>query len=156
MARRTAPPLRVTERADYAVKSVLLLCLHQSQYLTASTIAGEFGMSQKMVGAVLWSLVAAGIVESRAGWHGGFRLTREPQDIPIRAVIEAVSLDGSTPAIGGNGDGSGPDDESQTGSRHAAEVVAAFWRALDDEVQGKLTTFTVADLAAERLLRCPG
>jgi hypothetical protein len=32
------------------------------------------------------------------------------------------------------------------------DVVAGFWRALNDHVQGTLTTFTVADLAGARTL----
>jgi len=150
MERRTAPPLRVTERADYAVKSVLFLCLHRSEYLTASVIAEEFGMSKKMVGAVLWNLVAAGIVESRTGWHGGFRLAREPQDIPIRVLIEAAIYDGRARSLRTN-DGLDPVNVSSSNHAKAAVVVAAFWRALDQRVQRELTAFTLADLAAERL-----
>jgi DNA-binding IscR family transcriptional regulator len=72
--RRVTAPLRVTERVDYALKSVVLLCRHKGDYLTTKAVADHYAMSQKMLASVLWNLRAAGILESRPGWHGGFRL----------------------------------------------------------------------------------
>ena len=158
-ARRGASPLRVTERVDYALKSVVLLCLHDGDYLTAKTIADHYGMSSKMLGVVLWSLRNAGILDSRPGWHGGFRLARPPEIIPVRAVIAAAANDEEAalapltealrispfnpPVVAGD-----------PGER-AAHLVARFWQALDDHVQGTLTAFTVADLAEDRMLPRP-
>lgn len=75
--RRVASPLRVTERVDYALRSVLLLSRHEGDYLTTKAVA-------------------------RPGWHGGFRLALPPHQIPLSAVIaaagiEAVSLASSSP-----------------------------------------------------------
>src|ERR1700678_2099470 len=91
--RRGASPLRVTERVDYALKSVVLLCLHDGDYLTTKTIADHYDMSPKMLGVVLWSLRNAGILDSRPGWHGGFRLARPPEMIPVQSVIAAAAND---------------------------------------------------------------
>jgi Rrf2 family protein len=159
VARRGASPLRVTERVDYALKSVVLLCLHDGDYLTAKTIADHYGMSPKMLGVVLWSLRNAGILDSRPGWHGGFRLARPPQVIPVQAVIAAAANDEEaaiaplTDALGGGGLTSSA-IAGHAGER-AARLVARFWQALDDHVQGTLTAFTVADLAEDRTLPRP-
>jgi Rrf2 family protein len=158
-ARRGAPPLRVTERVDYALKSVVLLCLHDGDYLTAKTIADHYGMSPKMLSVVLWGLRNAGILDSRPGWHGGFRLARPPQVIPVQAVIAAVASEEEaaiaplTDALRGGGLSS-PTNAGQAGER-AARLVARFWQALDDHVQGTLTAFSVADLAEDRTLPRP-
>jgi Rrf2 family nitric oxide-sensitive transcriptional repressor len=150
--RRTAPPLRVTERIDYALKSVLLLSMHDGDYLTARAVADHYGMSVKLLGGVLWCLAGAGIVDSRRGWHGGFRLAQHPESIPVQAVIAAVSADDAplpaasqVPLIGAT-----PAPEVGEG---AASLVASFWQALDNRVQEKLAGFTVADLAAARMLQ---
>ena len=92
-------PLRITERADYALRSVLLLSGHDGEYLTAKAVAEHFGMSTKMLASVLWNLRAAGILESRPGWHGGFRLACPPENIPVSAVIAAArGEDAAAPA----------------------------------------------------------
>lgn len=148
--RRVTAPLRVTERVDYALKSVVLLCLHEGDYLTAKAVADHYAMSQKMLASVLWNLRAAGILESRPGWHGGFRLARTPETIAVSAVIAAA----------GNGDDSATALLSErpvllattSEPESAGDVVAGFWRALDDHVQGTLTAFSVADLARARSL----
>jgi Rrf2 family protein len=149
--RRVTAPLRVTERVDYALKSVVMLCLHEGDYLTTKAVADHHAMSQKMLASVLWNLRAAGILESRPGWHGGFRLARTPETIAVSAVIAAA----------GNGDDSSTallceQPQVLTATPEpvpAGDVVAVFWRALDDHVQGTLTEFSVADLARSRTLR---
>ena len=63
----TALPLRVTERIDYASKSVLLLSQHEGDFLRAKGVADHYGMSVKLLGGVMWCLATAGIVDSRRG-----------------------------------------------------------------------------------------
>jgi Rrf2 family protein len=158
-ARRGASPLRVTERVDYALKSVVLLCLHDGDYLTAKAIADHYGMSPKMLGVVLWSLRNAGILESRPGWHGGFRLARPPEVIPVQTVIAAAANEEEA-AIAPltetlRAEGLPSSAIAMHAREGAAQLVARFWQALNDHVQGTLTAFTVADLAEDRTLPRP-
>lgn len=120
--------------------------------MTAKAVAAHFGMSLKLLGGVLWGLRSAGIVDSRPGWHGGFRLAASPETISLQAVIAAAS-GGETPLPLASG---GPqEDDTSTGESvdGAAALVAGFWWALDLRVRETLTSFTVADLAAARLLQ---
>ncbi|HXQ61212.1 MAG TPA: Rrf2 family transcriptional regulator [Acidimicrobiales bacterium] len=167
--RRVAPPLRVTERVDYALKSLLLLSESEDRFLTTKAVAEHYGMSPKMLASVLWNLRSAEILESRPGWHGGFRLARPPQDIPLSAVI-AAAASADEPAPPDMSDG-GPMDRPPPGAarsggpdqfrinssipeltKRTADLVDDFWQALDDHVQETLTAFTVADLARARAL----
>src|SRR3984957_10204008 len=154
--RRMAPPLRVTERVDYALKSVLFLAMHEDEYVTAKAVASHYGMSLKLLGGVLWCLRAAGILDSRRGWHGGFRLAILPEAIPLQAVIAAASGDehprpkSSTATTDVEPLLDAPPIEDRAVEDRAANLVAGFWQALDGHIQGTLATFTVADLAAER------
>lgn len=151
--RRVTTPLRVTVRVDYALKSVLLLCLHDDGYLTAKAVADHYAMSQKMLASVLWNLGAAGILESRPGWHGGFRLARPAHAITVSSVIAAsessdenATVDPSRP-VPVRAEFSDPERRQKAG-----HLVESFWHALDDHVQDILATFTVADLARARAL----
>jgi Rrf2 family protein len=139
-SRRVASPLRVTERVDYALRSVLLLARHQGDYLTTKVVADHYGMSTKMLASVLWNLRSADILESRPGWHGGFRLALPPHQIPLSAVIAAAAgIEDVSLAS------AGPPDLT-------VDPVGDFWQALDQRVQATLTAFTVADLAGARAL----
>ncbi|MGA2519561.1 MAG: Rrf2 family transcriptional regulator [Acidimicrobiales bacterium] len=141
-------PLRVTQRVDYALKSVLLLARNEDAFLSAKAVADHYDMSLKVLSAVLWSLRAAGIVDSRPGWHGGFRLARPPATIPVRAVIAAASRVGTADVPG-----AATSTSANVARDEPAELVAGFWQALDEYVQGTLDAFTVADLAASRMIR---
>jgi Rrf2 family protein len=134
----------VTERVDYAVKAVLLLARHPGDFLTTQTVADHYGISAKMLASVLWSLRSAQILESRPGWHGGFRLAQLPHTISLHSVIAAANHDddgvapGRPPQLLDNVTGPGA---------HSTDLVDGFWHALDDLVQDTLAALTVADLA---------
>ena len=151
--RRVAAPLRVTERADYALKSLLLLSVHEGDYLTTKEMADHFGMSPKMLASVLQRLRDAGIVESRRGWQGGFRLGRPPGRIALNVVIAATASGNErSSALPNIGARLGPHLSTPELNDRVAELVNGFWRALDDHIQGTLSAFTVADLARGRPL----
>jgi Rrf2 family protein len=151
-APRSAPPLRITERIDYAIKSVLYLSLHLDEYVSAETIADHYGMSLKLVARVLWCLRVADILESRAGWNGGFRLSRPAEAISLQSVIVAAA-EGERGAKKRSSDESrdGWDPSAAATESRTADLVAGFWQALDNQVQDTLTAFTVANLAADHV-----
>jgi DNA-binding IscR family transcriptional regulator len=100
---------------------------------------------------VLWNLRSAEILESRPGWHGGFRLARLPQTIPVSSVIAAAnSVDELTPRP--SRPQILPNSATGDGREATGDLVDSFWQALDDHVQGTLTGFSVADLAVARSL----
>ena len=147
-AERVAPPLRVTERLDYALKSVLLLAQNEGAYLTTQVIADHYAMSSKMLATVLPALCDAGLLASRAGWHGGFTLARPPAEITVAAIVQAtLGQRLLVPAGVGAGDGDLPDIDliAEASPERATD---AFWRHLDAHVQGMLATVTAAHLLA--------
>ena len=150
--RRLAAPLRVTERVDYALRSVLLLSQHEGDYLTTKAMAEHWGMSTKMLATVLWNLRSAGILDSRPGWHGGFRLAHRPQEIPLIAVIAAASAEEPHGWRSGGAGQCPPHSAGAERGNRSLDLVDGFWQALDDHVQATLTAFTVADLAGARSL----
>lgn len=150
--RRVAAPLRVTERVDYALKSVLLLAQHPDDFLTTKAMAAHYGMSPKMLANVLWNLRSAEILESRPGWHGGFRLARFPQAIPVSSVIAAANTVDELMPRPSRETQILPNSPNGEFPERTADLVDSFWQALDDHVQGTLTAFSVADLALARSL----
>ena len=136
-------PLRVTERADYALKAVVLLAQHYGSFLTSQVIADEFGTSPKTLAGVLGALCDAEVLTSRAGWHGGFTLARPPAEISVAEIVGAVGRR-ARPAL--YADFATP----------ATVNVDAFWRTLDRQVQDLLGSVTVTSLVAEAMPPCGG
>jgi len=115
-------------------------------------MAAHYGMSPKMLANVLWNLRSAEILESRPGWHGGFRLARLPQAIPVSSVIAAANTVDELMPCPSRETQILPNSPNGEFPERTADLVDSFWQALDDHVQGTLTAFSVADLALARSL----
>ena len=79
----------ITLEADYAVRITAELCRADGR-LDAKTIAERTCVTLRFSLKILRKLVAAGIVKSFKGTQGGYMICREPKDITLRMVIEAI------------------------------------------------------------------
>ena len=88
--------MHINLESDYAVRIVHCLA---SEYnadsrdehrIDAQTISDRTAVSLRFTLKIMRKLVSAGIVTSYKGAHGGYRLSRLPQEITLRQVIEAV------------------------------------------------------------------
>ena len=85
--------LRLSKLTDYAVVVLARLSSgtpSQTSPQTSPRIAASTGIPEPTVAKVLKTLVAAGLVTSQRGAHGGYRLTRPLGALPIADVIEAI------------------------------------------------------------------
>jgi Rrf2 family protein len=96
------------------------------------------------VAKVLKALAGQGLVMSTRGAHGGYRLGRPLQDIPIAEVI--VAIDGPI-ALTSCVDGAlGCESQSLC-------PVAGRWDPVNDAIREALTGITLADMAAAAIPR---
>lgn len=79
----------ITLESDYAVRIVAILC-HSEDRLEAKAIAENASVSLRFALKILRELVNAGIVKSYKGSKGGYILNGKPENITLRAVIEAI------------------------------------------------------------------
>src|SRR2546423_12109270 len=81
--------LRLSRLTDYAV--VVLVRLSGGDAVQPSPgIAASTGIPEPTVAKVLKILAAGGFVASQRGAHGGYRLLRSLEAVPISDVIEAI------------------------------------------------------------------
>jgi Rrf2 family protein len=59
-------------------------------YLGAADIASRIGAPANYLGKLLQTLARAGLVESRKGLGGGFRLARPAERISLRDVVDPI------------------------------------------------------------------
>ncbi|MFF8903894.1 RrF2 family transcriptional regulator [Streptomyces olivaceoviridis] len=135
--------MRISARADYAVRAVLELAVRQGNGpVKAEEIAAVQEIPHKFLEGILGDLRRAGIVDSRRGGGGGYRLAREAASITVADVIRAV--DGPIVSVRG---------ERPTGLSYSgtAQPLLPLWIALRANVRRVLEGVTLADLAADAL-----
>jgi Rrf2 family protein len=135
--------MRISARADYAVRAVLELAVHGDDGpVKAETVATTQDIPHKFLEGILGDLRRAGIVDSRRGGGGGYRLARAAGAITVADVIRAV--DGPIVSVRGER----PTGLSYSGS---AEPLLPLWIALRANVRKILEGVTLADIAADAL-----
>jgi len=83
--------MQITRQADYAARAVLhLAAMDPDTRATTSTIAAEQGIPPSFLAKIISQLSVAGIVHTSRGARGGVSLSRPPEQITLREVIEAI------------------------------------------------------------------
>lgn len=83
--------MQITRQADYAVRAVLYLARHEaSGRAPTSRIAQEMRIPPSFLAKIVSQLSVAGVVQTSRGARGGVSLAREPKDITLLEVVEAI------------------------------------------------------------------
>jgi Rrf2 family protein len=135
--------MRISARADYAVRAALQLAASQDDGpLKAEAIADAQDIPHKFLESILNDMRRGGLVLSRRGGNGGYRLARPAESISIADVIRVV--DGPLVSVRGVR----PPELSYTGP---AESLLPLWIALRSNVREILDGVSLADVASARL-----
>ena len=79
----------LTRSAEYAVRALSLLALRDGDgALHSAEIAAELGLPPQFLTKILRRLTATDLVSSQRGRTGGFRLTRQADEISLLEVVE--------------------------------------------------------------------
>ena len=83
--------MQITRQADYAVRAVLYLAnLGTSERAATSTVAEEQRIPPSFLAKIISQLSIAGLLHTSRGARGGVTLAREPENISLLEVIEAI------------------------------------------------------------------
>ncbi len=131
--------MRVSAKGEYAIKALLDLALHDKEGLQPiQEIAARQGIPQRYLEQVLLQLKRAGLLESRRGSAGGYRLGRPSDQMTVGAVLRAVegALVGSEPARRGGRQARG----------ECAGDLSELWRDIAEAVSAVVDRVTLEDL----------
>jgi Rrf2 family iron-sulfur cluster assembly transcriptional regulator len=81
--------LRITLEADYAVRIIDYLACYEKRQ-DARSISEQINVTLRFTLKILRKLVQAKLVRSFKGVTGGYELIRDPSEINMKEVIEAV------------------------------------------------------------------
>lgn len=82
--------LRIGKLTDYATVLMTWLATRQDQVLAASELAELSRLELPTVSKLLKQLTAAGLIESRRGIHGGYRLALPASEISVLQIVVAM------------------------------------------------------------------
>jgi FeS assembly SUF system regulator len=131
--------LRIGKLADYGL--LIADCLATaSDQLTTEVIVQQTGLPDATVRKLLRHLVDAGLVSSRRGLKGGYRLSRGPDRISVAELIAAIEGPiGLTECT--------HDDDHCTLSPGCG--MRGNWHVITDLINRQLATITLADMAGD-------
>ncbi|MGB3204063.1 MAG: Rrf2 family transcriptional regulator [Crinalium sp.] len=128
--------MKLTTRGHYSVKALLDLSLQPNYGPTSvKAIASRQDLPAPYLEKLLIEMRRAGLVQSIRGSQGGYQLAREPINISLGQILEAVGetiepLKSQTP------------DANQAGDW----VTFTLWRRLHQKLKEALYSITLADL----------
>jgi Rrf2 family protein len=135
--------VRVSAKTDYAIRAVLeLAAAADAKPVKGERIATAQAIPLRFLENILMQLRHAGLVDSRRGAEGGYRLARPADEITLADVIRAI--DGPLAGV----QGVWPETLTFSGT---AEPMKDVWIAVRASLRSVLEHVTLADVVAGTL-----
>ena len=134
--------MRLSARADYALRAAIELAAAQEGHVTAEQLAQAQHIPGKFLETILTHLRRSGLVRSQRGPDGGFWLARPANEISLADIIRAI--DGQLLGVRGER----PENVTYPG---AAEPLQRVWIALRANERAVLETVTLQDIVSGKL-----
>ncbi|WP_440995657.1 Rrf2 family transcriptional regulator [Arhodomonas sp. SL1] len=127
--------MRLSTKSRYAVSALLHLAIHGGrQPVPLAEISVCQGISVSYVDQIFTRLRRAGLVQGIPGPGGGYRLTRDPEDLAIGEIIRVM------------------DNDSRGGPRGSA-LTRALWAHLSTRLDDYLDRLSLADFVERPQIR---
>jgi Rrf2 family transcriptional regulator, cysteine metabolism repressor len=140
------PQMPISKRCEHGLKAAVQLALrYEEGYVQARELAKTEDLPAKFIEAVLLQMRLAGLLESKVGAGGGYRLTKPPAQVQVQDLLDVFSSEALLL----------PDEESQDceqeplttpGARAVAGVIVTLCQAM---------RASLADLKLSDLLDTP-
>lgn len=141
--------MKLSTKGRYAMVALADLALAGKHDLTTlAEIAARQDISLPYLEQLFVKLRRAGLVDSVRGPGGGYRLARDPAEIRVSAVLEAVDETVSALHTGAAASG------GVSGTR-AQSMTNRLWESFSAQVYVFLHQTTLADVVGNRLKPCP-
>jgi Rrf2 family protein len=129
--------MRISLKAEYAVRAVLDLALHAPTEggTPASEMARRTGVPETFLKAILRDLRKAGLITSKRGPEGGHWLARDPARLTIGAIVETI-----------DGPFSDSTAKARGGRTPEERCLSSLWGEVAGAVRDVLANVTLEDL----------
>ena len=129
----------VSTRGRYALRVLVDMAEHQGEsYVPLKEIAERQEISEKYLESIVKDLVKSGVLNGLRGKGGGYRLSKAPDAVPVREVLER--MEGSLAPVACLEEG------HPVCPRMAHCRTLPMWQGLYDVILEYLDRYTIADL----------
>lgn len=136
--------MKVSTKGRYALRMMIFLARwDKSTWASLKEVSWAEGISIKYLEQIANSLAKDGLVESRRGAHGGYRLARAPEEYTVGEILR--SIEGNLAPV------SCLDHEVNPCSFQNSCTTLGFWEGLRDTVNEYVDGSTLADLSNKPL-----
>ncbi|MGW4808199.1 RrF2 family transcriptional regulator [Kitasatospora sp. NPDC004272] len=129
--------MHISAKADYAARALVELACDPGRPLTCEAIASSQEIPFRFLKSVVGDLRRAGLVRSRRGCEGGYRLGRPAAEITLLDVVRAV--DGELITLRG-------EPLAALAYPGPADALPDVWREVEERAGALLAATTVAAL----------
>ena len=132
--------MKISTKGDYGIRALIELTHHfgEARPMQSGEIAARQKIPESYLEQLLTTLRRAGFIRSVRGPQGGHALIREPRDLRVSEVIEA--LEGSIMPIDCL-------DDTSLCSRSGGCAQREMWQAVREAILNVLDNTTIGDLA---------
>ncbi|MBI4546556.1 MAG: Rrf2 family transcriptional regulator [Ignavibacteriae bacterium] len=82
---------QLSKKIEYALIALRHMAMgHAGQIFTAKEIADKYHIPYDLLAKVMQKLAKKGYITSYQGLHGGYTLTRNPSELKVSAIINAI------------------------------------------------------------------
>ena len=83
--------MRLSLRGEYALRAMLVLGLNYGQpVVRIQTISDQQNIPKRFLEQILNDLKSGGLVQSKRGMAGGYRLARSPEQITVASIVRHI------------------------------------------------------------------
>ena len=80
-----------SKKCEYGLQAVLYLAAHlENEVITSDEIAKKLNIPKEFVSKILQSLTESKIISSKKGKAGGFSLAKDPKEIKLIDIVDAI------------------------------------------------------------------
>jgi Rrf2 family protein len=90
--------VRLSKKVEYGLIAIRHIAAKPTgDIVTAKEIAERYGVPYELLAKVLQKLTRSGLIVSTQGMRGGYSLAKNPNDVSVSMIINAI--EGASPAI---------------------------------------------------------
>jgi Rrf2 family protein len=147
--------MRMSDAVEWSVHCcTVLAAVPEDQAMPAARLAEFHEVPPAYLAKALQAMAAAGIVESRPGPHGGYRLARPPSDISVLDIVLAVDGDEAAFRCREIRQRGPAANAGSPAHRRPCGIARVMWRA-EDAWRAELAAVSVGEIVTELVATVP-
>ncbi|MEO9299916.1 RrF2 family transcriptional regulator [Devosia alba] len=129
--------MKLSRREEIAIGILVVCAGHGAEWTTTEAVAASIGVSRDQAAQIVHRLMQSGLIETVRGRQGGLRLRYSAEQITLGLAMDSI--------------GEHRRQAPERGVQAPGDWLTAITRAAAERVRQTFESFTIADLAREKV-----